>query len=87
MRQSLSLAGLRERDRWAGWPAGRAGVVSAVPDVAGQQPAPGGRADVVALIDRGDTALLVDVGTGDFGGDHDSFTRLYRTVGAGGSDT
>jgi hypothetical protein len=49
---------------------------SAVADVAGQQPAPGGRSLSGALTDRGDAVHLVDVGTGNFGGDHDSFTRL-----------
>ena len=32
---------------------------------------------------RSDTVQLVDVGTGNIGGDHDSFTGLYVEVGAG----
>ena len=33
-----------------------------------------------ALVLRGDAMQLVDMGTGDFGGDHDSFTGLVRAV-------
>ena len=60
---------------------------SAVADVTGQQSAPGGRHGVGAPGLRGDAVQLVDVGTGNIGGDHDSFTGLVRRGRGGLSPT
>jgi hypothetical protein len=56
-----------------------------VADVAGQQPAPDGRYGGRTVVLRGDTVQLVDMGTGDFGGDHDSFTE-FGTADVGTSE-
>ena len=80
MRQSLS----RDRRTTAtGGPGDRHGTPvaigrSAVAAVTGQQPAPGGRYGVRAAGLRCDAVHLVDMGTGNFGGDHGSFTGLVR---------
>ena len=94
MGRSLSPAVVQERDRWAlaalggapSLPVARE-VGSAVPDVAGQQPAPRGGHGGRTLVHGGDTVHLVDVGTGNFRGDHDSFARSVVGVGAVGPDT
>src|SRR6266496_482384 len=78
MTQSLSRGHRHKRDRWPHPGSPVAWRRSAVADVTGQQPAPDGRRGGGTLVLQGDTVQFVDIGTGDFGGDHDSFTELVR---------
>ena len=48
----------------------------------GQQPAPDGADGGTALVLRSDTTHLVDMGTGNFGGDHDSLHMVVFGAGA-----
>src|SRR4051794_33257809 len=77
MMRSVSRRRPDNSDRWPQEGTGRVNR-SAVADVTGQQPAPGRRYGVGAAGLRCDPVPLVDAGTGNFGGDHVSFTRLVR---------
>ena len=81
--QSLSPSHRHNSDRWPGRAHRSRTDRSAVADVTGQQPAPGRRYGVGTPGLRGDPVQLVDVGTGNFGGDHDSFTGLVPRVRGG----